>query len=280
MSDLPWFKFFPADWLSGTRGLTAMEAGVYITLVAMMYDHAKPLSMDETRLARYCGATPRQFAAALARLVEEGKIVILPEGLWNARVASELQDREEKICTAKRAVAERENRKAQSYQGKDGSTDHRQIIARSSTSEARSQKEEGLSKDSPSAPTPPELPFSKKAVLLDMGTAQAAVAAYNAVAEKAGLPKVQNLTDKRRKALAHRLQECGGIEGWQGAMARVASSDFLTGKKVSWRCDFDFILQASSFTKIMEGSYDNKPAPQPKQSGYSAQDALRGLYGG
>lgn len=120
-----------------------------------------------------------------------------------------------------------------------------------------------------------------KPVLIDMGTAQAAVAAYNAMAEKAGLPKAQLLTDKRRKSLAHRLQECGGLDGWRAAMDRVGASTFLTGKKIDWRADFDFVLQAKSFTKIMEGSYDNKPAPQQsgKHGWVSAQDALRDLCG-
>lgn len=115
--------------------------------------------------------------------------------------------------------------------------------------------------------------MSSKPALIDMGTAQAAVAAYNAMAEKAGLPKAQLLTDKRRKSLAHRLQECGGIDGWKAAMDKVAASSFLTGKKTDWRADFDFVLQAKSFTKIMEGSYDNKPAPQ--QDGFYFQDAFR-----
>lgn len=281
MSDLPWFKFFPADWLSGTRGLTATEAGVYITLIAMMYDHAKPLAQDEARLSRYCGATPRQFTAALARLVEEGKIMVLPAGLWNARVASELQDREEKICTAKRAAHVRHFGNIEEIQGSASAVASVPQSERNATSEARSQKVEGLSKDSPKGePSQAELHMPEKPALIDVATLQSAVESYNAMATKAGLPKAQLLTDKRRKALAHRLKECGGIDGWNSAMEKVAASDFCTGKKIDWRADFDFILQAKSFTKIMEGSYDNRKAPDRKPGGYSAQDALRGLYGG
>lgn len=282
MSDMPWFKFYPADWLSGTRGLTATEAGVYITLIAMMYDHGKPLAMDEGRLARYCGATPRQFASALERLISEGKIMVLAAGLWNARVASELQDREEKSCKAKEAVAARENRKTKENQGKAGSNDDQAMIEGSSISEVRSQKLEGLSKDSPSAPPSPELPLTSKPALIDLATAQEALDAYNAMAAKAGLAKAQRLTDTRRKQLAHRLKECGGLSGWHMAMEQVAASAFLTGKVKHWRADLDFILQASSFTKIMEGAYANKPAPvQPGKHGWvSARELLDGLEGG
>lgn len=280
MSDAPWFKFYPADWLSGTRGLNATEAGVYIALIAMMYDHGKPLAMDETRLARYCGASLRQFAAALSRLVEDGKIIPLPDGLWNERVGAELQSREEKICGAKKAAFARHSEKAERNQSLRDANASRSQSERNAISEVRSQKLEGVSKDTPPPAPDPELPLQSKPALVDLATAQGALDAYNAMAEKAGLAKAQRLTDQRRKQLAHRLRECGGLDGWNHAMAKVAASSFLTGKVKPWRADLDFILQASSFTKIMEGSYDNKPAPQRKPGGFSAQDALRGLYGG
>ena len=92
--------------------------------------------------------------------------------------------------------------------------------------------------------------------------AEQALDAYNDVAEKSGLPKAQRMTDVRRRALTARLKECGGMSGWVVAMEKVRASDFLTGKIKPWRADLDFILQAASFTKIMEGTYDNRPSPQ------------------
>lgn len=91
-----------------------------------------------------------------------------------------------------------------------------------------------------------------------------AVEVYNAEAEKAGWAKVQRLTDARRSALKARLAECGGIEGWQTAMAKAGESKFLTGKvprgrgHENWRPDFDFFLKATNFTKLMEGTYDDR----------------------
>lgn len=91
-----------------------------------------------------------------------------------------------------------------------------------------------------------------------------AVEVYNAEAEKAGWAKVQRLTDVRRAALKARLAECGGLEGWQTAMAKAGESKFLTGKvprgkgHENWRPDFDFFLKATNFTKLMEGTYDDR----------------------
>ena len=82
--------------------------------------------------------------------------------------------------------------------------------------------------------------------------------AYNVLAEKVGLAKVQNFNDDRRRKLRRRLAECGGLEGWSAALAKVECSNFLTGGGCEgWRADFDFMLQAKSFTKILEGAYDD-----------------------
>lgn len=90
-----------------------------------------------------------------------------------------------------------------------------------------------------------------------------AVAVFNETAERVEWSKVQRLSPARRTALKNRLAECGGVEGWQTAMAKAEASNFLTGKTprtnghANWRPDFDWFTTASNFTKLMEGSYDN-----------------------
>ena len=85
-----------------------------------------------------------------------------------------------------------------------------------------------------------------------------AVNAYNKLADRIGLAKVQNFSAARRRKLRQRLAECGGLEGWSAALAKVQASSFLTGGgREGWRADFDFMIQAKSFTKIPEGAYDD-----------------------
>jgi hypothetical protein len=92
-----------------------------------------------------------------------------------------------------------------------------------------------------------------------------AVEAWNLLASETGLPAVQLLTDPRKTKLRARLEECGGIIGWNIALAKIRGSPFLLGKVKNWRADFDFLLQAKSFTKLMEGGFDDNPnSPQPK----------------
>lgn len=102
MSDLPWFRFFASDWLTGTRGMSAAETGIYITLIASMYDQAEPLVDDPKRLARLCGATPTVFKATLEILIHERKITRDENGLWNDRVEIELNFREGKSQAARK----------------------------------------------------------------------------------------------------------------------------------------------------------------------------------
>lgn len=117
MSDLPWFRFFASDWLTGTRGMSAAEAGIYITLIASMYDQAEPLVDDPKRLARLCGATPTVFKATLKILIHEGKITRGENGLWNDRVETELNFREGKSQAARKSSNARWSNKGNENNG-------------------------------------------------------------------------------------------------------------------------------------------------------------------
>lgn len=83
MTDYP---FDPSAWLSGTRGLNAAQSGVYITLVAKMYEKRAPVPVDSPDLARYCGSRVSDFKVIIAALISAGKIVIRDGGYWNDKV--------------------------------------------------------------------------------------------------------------------------------------------------------------------------------------------------
>lgn len=83
------------------------------------------------------------------------------------------------------------------------------------------------------------------------------------------LPKVLRMTDTRKRQLRARWNEDKArqnTEWWRDLFRRTAKSDFLTGRSgksdFSWSCGLDFLLQPKSLTKLLEGSYDNKPGRQ------------------
>lgn len=110
--------FYPSDWLAGTRGLTAEETGVYITLIARMYEMAAPIERDDQRLSRLCGCkTKPSFVRALEYLISEGKIVETKDGLFNNRVQKEIKNTTEKSDKAKAAAQSRWDRKPNKING-------------------------------------------------------------------------------------------------------------------------------------------------------------------
>lgn len=101
MSSDPWFKFYPSDWLSGTRGLTPAETGVYVTLICMLYENDGKLPRNDARLARRCGCTAASFKKILKNLLLEDKISDIVDNdqpyLVNFRVQKELTERGQRV---------------------------------------------------------------------------------------------------------------------------------------------------------------------------------------
>lgn len=143
MSALPWVRFFPSDWLAGTRGMTAAEMGVYISLIAMMYERGEPLVEDFPRLARLCGASNSQFKKTLGGLLDDGKITRKDGGLWNDRVEKEQSYRSEKSEVGKRAAGQRWQKDEQNQHQRDAGAMRSQCQGNANQKpEAREEKNE------------------------------------------------------------------------------------------------------------------------------------------
>ncbi len=78
---------------------------------------------------------------------------------------------------------------------------------------------------------------------------------YNLVAGDLGLPRAEKLTPERRRKLRVRLKD-HGIDGWNSALVALEDQPFLLGKGPrGWRASLDFLLQPTSFTKVLERAY-------------------------
>ena len=99
--------------------------------------------------------------------------------------------------------------------------------------------------------------------LLDEIDINAALLVWNDLAIELGLAQVQKLTDARKAKLRARLRDTGGVAGWAAVLVKIRESRFLRGdNNRSWRADFDFVLQESSFNKIKEGAYADRKLPE------------------
>ena len=81
---------------------------------------------------------------------------------------------------------------------------------------------------------------------------------WNSLADELGLSKVAKLTDQRRRHIRTSLKR-NTLEEWQSAFRAVRRSAFCQGEnRTGWKANFDFLLQPSSFAKLIEGFYDGK----------------------
>jgi hypothetical protein len=84
-----------------------------------------------------------------------------------------------------------------------------------------------------------------------------ALATWNDLARRTGLPVAKSLTPQRRRAITARLAEHGEA-GWRQALAAIERSAFLRGgNDRAFRADLDFVGQPKSFTRLIEGFYGN-----------------------
>ena len=78
------------------------------------------------------------------------------------------------------------------------------------------------------------------------------------------MPRIRNLGDKRRRALAARTKDAFFVEHFREAITKISESKFCLGDNDrGWKADFDFLLKPGVIEKVIEGKYDNRAAAQP-----------------
>ena len=78
------------------------------------------------------------------------------------------------------------------------------------------------------------------------------------------LPRVQKLTESRKRLLRARWKEHPNLDFWKSYFQRVSASDFLNGRtepppgRSPFIADFEWLIKPSNFAKVLEGRYDNR----------------------
>ena len=265
MGARPWYKRYPADFIAGTLQMSLEEKGAYSIVLDLIYDQGGPIPDDPRWIARVCGCSTRRWNQIRQRLLEMGKLQAVGGRLDNAR-AKKQRSSEEKAAENAGKSEDKSAEKAGKGAEKDEknepvSNENNGLVEKTAPENslytyARPQKlRDSDSKDSSASqmchPPPPD-------ELCEM------VDRYNLVAARARLPSVAKLTAARRCKARQRLKDCGGLDGWSAALEKLEASAFLLGKnRHGWKADFDFLLQESAFTRLMEGSYDDRDGGPP-----------------
>lgn len=80
---------------------------------------------------------------------------------------------------------------------------------------------------------------------------------YNSICKS--LSKIVTISPHRKKAIAARWKEYGGIEAFENLFTMAEASSFLRGNNDrSWTATFDWLLKADNMAKVLEGNYRDK----------------------
>lgn len=158
--------------------------------------------------------------------------------------------------------------------------DPKPSVSRTLTVHEPSMNQESPADSCPSDDEPEEKPQSEitdlaaKAMGVDLVSA---FDAFDAAAAENGWPAIAKRTTARKSKLRARIKDAGGLDGWAAALAKAAASDFCCGRAPPgggrdkpFVLTFDFLVQESSFTKLMEGNYDNRTSKGARGSGNAA----------
>lgn len=89
------------------------------------------------------------------------------------------------------------------------------------------------------------------------------------------LPTVTKSTAEREKAV-YKILESYTLQDIGNVFKLVAESDYLCGKKVEWKADFDWVFKPVNFIKILENKYKNIENGQTtNKSEYTASNSLK-----
>lgn len=77
-------------------------------------------------------------------------------------------------------------------------------------------------------------------------------------------PHLRSIDGERRKAVAARWRQYKSLDTFEELFRFAESSSFLKGQNDrNWHADFDWMMKATNFVKILEHKYDDKPASKP-----------------
>jgi hypothetical protein len=248
-------RWFWPDWLSdtGVRACSAAARGVWMDMLCMMAEAGKEgaygylvkngAPVAPKALSENTRVDPKTLRQLVAELEKNGVFSRDEEG----RIYCRRMVREHRISE--------QNRQNGRRGGNPKLLDDKQKKGRltgavkggvspigSKPLSTNHYPEEGMSEPDGSAigvePTPRE-----------------AFEAYNRRAVELGLPIAKALNEKRRKSIRARLKAHPGT--WGEAIEALGAPFCLGQNDRKWKADLDFLLQPSSYLRLIEGFYRN-----------------------
>jgi uncharacterized protein YdaU (DUF1376 family) len=268
----PWFKFFPRDWLDGTRELTLEQRGAYIDAIAMQMVRGGPLPDDYTWLSHQMHISVRKARSIVEELVVAMKLRKVADGFTNDRCSEELAARERQRKANTETAIERERKRRESsvklpddiretsanQHGKQ--VENLKIPNENSLGVQTSCTEIGTTRarldtdtDIDNTPLPPKGgaprrkrdPFTKA----ELAASDEALRLWNETAMRLGLQVCNAFSPQRRARMVRRLGDIGGLDNLKLALGAIERVPFLMGQvpprdgEAPFRMSIDHLMQ-------------------------------------
>jgi uncharacterized protein YdaU (DUF1376 family) len=233
-----YFQFNIGDYASHTRHLSLLEDLAYRRLLDLYYLKDGEIYGDEAEVARQIGM--RDHVQEVTQVLQDFFSIGEDDRWTHDRCDAEIahfRQKSEKASNAGKASAQRRSN--------ERSTDVQQTFNQPITNNQE--------------PTTTNQDKSPKGDMSsgDDLTVNDVIEAWNDLAVDRGLPKVSKVTEARRRQVQARIKEYPDAGDWSKALSAIDKSKFLCGDNDrGWRANFDFLLQPSTFIKLLEGTYD------------------------
>lgn len=284
MAGAAWGKWYWSDWRGdpGLRMCSAATRGIWMDMLCLMAEAGGYLLVNDKApstqaLARSFGATIEEVETALAELEEHGVFSRDRRGVIYSR---KMVRGEIKASRARENGKKGGNPNLRKDEGNGASDNPAQTDKPTEPPTPRNQiPDTRITPPTPlpggeedgdlfgDQPEPPAKPVDEVKVAFDL---------WNDTAKRCGLIVAESLNDKRRSAIKARLAEVG-LPGWKRALKAVEVAPLCRGLvpgrdgRDPFKAHLDFVLQPSSFAKLLEGFYgDGAPPPRATASAQRA----------
>ena len=270
---LPWDKWSYEAWMRdpGLRRCSAASRGIWKDMLCLMdaspergYLVVRGRPATATEIARATGNDARTVTRAINQLGENGVYSRDDRGVIFNRRMSRSRPQEAVAKPAKtRAAAEMQH--SCSKDAADLQQGRMRVSSKNKGLANRKRREEEIRKSPPSvdseaAPAQTGDMLGKGEVVPFVGSpTREAFDAWNAMAKRIGLCPALSFSEPRKRRLATRLAEAGGMPGWMAMLLEVEASDWLCGRLPGrhWRADLDWVMRPDRFHTVREGGARN-----------------------
>lgn len=276
----PWMPLYINDYLRDTRDLTIEQHGIYIKLLCLAWERGGGLPHDNGFINRCVfNMHGNSFRTKVIPILERF-FHLSDDGAWHQkRLDAELEiaakiSRKSKENAEKRwrNVREREKNINDNNRADDAKAMHRAPVSQSHTHIDTNVSMSSGSNDPSDSPTPAALAtgapdenspkIAKQKPSVNGAELRFLGEQWNAMAGGLRLPQIDEIKSgsQRERHTVARLREMAAGEGVEAGtrrlMAKIRGSPFLRGDETAWRATFDWTMNPSNFTKIMDGNYD------------------------